>query len=617
MRFLSPLPFVTAAALLVAACGESSTGPQRVDEADATQSVARSHLLPCTDVTLTTQDAVDIFHCSVVTGNLIIRNISDLTNVAGLSALTSVGGDLDIEINLALASIVGLSALTSVGGRLFINASNALTNVNGLSALTSVGGELNINSNAALTNVDDLLALTSVGGDLIIIGNAALANVNGLSAVTSVGGRLQFVLNAALTNIDGLSLLTSVGGDLIIVRNAALTSLNGLSLLTSVVGSLIITHNAALTNVAGLSLLTSVGGNLTIGANAALANVNGLSAVTSVGGNLGVGGTGLTNIDGLSALTSVGGGLIIANTAGLTDIDGLSLLTSFGGQVIIFNNAALTNIDGLRSLTSVGGDLDIHGNMVLANCTVGLSALLAADGVTGSITISNNATGCSSVAEIASATPSGMDVVVTPVDATTGETRPVTLTFDNVTGSGATTVTSSDPNDEPPLPTQFQLGAPATIFDIETTATFTGSVEVCFDYSGVTYGNENVLKLLHYDGAAWVDVTTSLDTDADIICGSVTALSPFAVAQDMVEELLQAILEEVLDLEGLNGNVTGSLVRKLDNALASWDRRNENAAINQLQAFVNEIEALVLSGRLDAGNDIIGLAQVVIDVLGG
>ena len=521
MRFLSPLPFVTAAALLVAACGESSTGPQRVDEADATQSVARSHLLPCTDVTLTTQDAVDIFHCSVVTGNLIIRNISDLTNVAGLSALTSVGGDLDIEINLALASIVGLSALTSVGGRLFINASNALTNVNGLSALTSVGGELNINSNAALTNVDDLLALTSVGGDLIIIGNAALANVNGLSAVTSVGG------------------------------------------------------------------------------------------------NLGVGGTGLTNIDGLSALTSVGGGLIIANTAGLTDIDGLSLLTSFGGQVIIFNNAALTNIDGLRSLTSVGGDLDIHGNMVLANCTVGLSALLAADGVTGSITISNNATGCSSVAEIASATPSGMDVVVTPVDATTGETRPVTLTFDNVTGSGATTVTSSDPNDEPPLPTQFQLGAPATIFDIETTATFTGSVEVCFDYSGVTYGNENVLKLLHYDGAAWVDVTTSLDTDADIICGSVTALSPFAVAQDMVEELLQAILEEVLDLEGLNGNVTGSLVRKLDNALASWDRRNENAAINQLQAFVNEIEALVLSGRLDAGNDIIGLAQVVIDVLGG
>ena len=71
---------------------------------------------------------------------------------------------------------------------------------------------------------------------------------------------------------------------------------------------------------------------------------------------------------------------------------------------------------------------------------------------------------------------------------------------------------------------------------IETTATFTGSVEICIDYSGVSYGNESNLKLLHFDDVllVWDDVTTSLDTLNDIICGSVTSFSPFLVAESNV-----------------------------------------------------------------------------------
>jgi len=44
-----------------------------------------------------------------------------------------------------------------------------------------------------------------------------------------------------------------------------------------------------------------------------------------------------------------------------------------------------------------------------------------------------------------------------------------------------------------------------------------------------------------------------------------------------------------------------------------------NAVVNQLQAFINEIEALIVSGSLEQPgvDEIIGLAQFVIDELGG
>jgi probable HAF family extracellular repeat protein len=133
-----------------------------------------------------------------------------------------------------------------------------------------------------------------------------------------------------------------------------------------------------------------------------------------------------------------------------------------------------------------------------------------------------------------STTPTGDDVSVEPNDETTGQPAPVAITFDNVTGGGETTVTSGTMGQggSPPAPGGFRLGAPSTFYHVETTATFSGSVTLCFNYSGASYGNENNLKLLHYETGAWTDVTTSLDTANNIICGSVTSLSPFLVAEE-------------------------------------------------------------------------------------
>ena len=133
------------------------------------------------------------------------------------------------------------------------------------------------------------------------------------------------------------------------------------------------------------------------------------------------------------------------------------------------------------------------------------------------------------------ATLTGNSVDVKPVDAATGVEAPIQLTFSSVVARGITTVDEREFDGSasaPPPPTGFRLGTPDTYYDIRTTATFGGAIKVCIDYSSVSYGNESELRLMHRraDGV-WEDATTSLDTNANIICGSVFSLSPFVVAE--------------------------------------------------------------------------------------
>ncbi len=129
-------------------------------------------------------------------------------------------------------------------------------------------------------------------------------------------------------------------------------------------------------------------------------------------------------------------------------------------------------------------------------------------------------------------TLAGQGVVVQPVDLATG-TSPVTLTFANVTTSGNTTLTTTA---SPPPPAGFKLGNPPTHYELATTASFDGGVKVCINYSGISFQNGADLKLFHFEDTnndsvadTWEDRTVSLDTTGNIICGSVTSLSPFAI----------------------------------------------------------------------------------------
>jgi hypothetical protein len=131
-----------------------------------------------------------------------------------------------------------------------------------------------------------------------------------------------------------------------------------------------------------------------------------------------------------------------------------------------------------------------------------------------------------SVPTINTPTPPGPDITVQPVDSTTA-TTPVTLTFDTVSGAGDTSVTTSATG--PMTPSAFTLGDPPVFYDISTTAAFSGSITVCIDTSGISFPGGNGPRLLHFENGAWVDVTTSVQ--GSTVCGQVSSLSPFTVAQ--------------------------------------------------------------------------------------
>jgi hypothetical protein len=133
--------------------------------------------------------------------------------------------------------------------------------------------------------------------------------------------------------------------------------------------------------------------------------------------------------------------------------------------------------------------------------------------------------------ELVTNTPTGGDVPVTPVDATTGQT-PATIVFDSVDQPGQTTLASSGTG--PELPEGFRLGEPATYYNISTTASFSGSVLVCVNYTGVSFADESALVLLHAVGGIWQDITASRNPATKTICGNTTSFSPFAVVEPSI-----------------------------------------------------------------------------------
>lgn len=124
------------------------------------------------------------------------------------------------------------------------------------------------------------------------------------------------------------------------------------------------------------------------------------------------------------------------------------------------------------------------------------------------------------------ATEAGSNVEVALSDL--GANAPaISLTFDNVSSSGVTTVAPVESG--PPPPEGLRLGEQTVYYDFNTTATFSGPVDLCFNYTGMNVGNEAELKLFHFVNDVWTDVTTSLDTQNNIICGQASSFSFFAL----------------------------------------------------------------------------------------
>jgi len=127
-------------------------------------------------------------------------------------------------------------------------------------------------------------------------------------------------------------------------------------------------------------------------------------------------------------------------------------------------------------------------------------------------------------------TMTGDDVAVTAgATLPNGSSTVVSATFDNVTAGGSTTATASSSG--PAAPKDFRLGVPPLYYDISTSAIFTGNVTLCFSWQEGQFQREAGIRLFHYQNAAWIDVTTSLDTTGNRVCGQVSSLSPFVLAE--------------------------------------------------------------------------------------
>jgi probable HAF family extracellular repeat protein len=121
-------------------------------------------------------------------------------------------------------------------------------------------------------------------------------------------------------------------------------------------------------------------------------------------------------------------------------------------------------------------------------------------------------------------TPAGSNEVVQPLDTTTGGSQ-VALSFSTVTQGGFTGLTTSTSGPTPPA--GFSLGSPPVYYSLTTTASFTGPITICINYAGITFSSAP--QLFHFENNSWVNVTTSTNTATQIVCGSVTSLSPFAL----------------------------------------------------------------------------------------
>ncbi|MBM4448804.1 MAG: PKD domain-containing protein [Chloroflexi bacterium] len=133
-----------------------------------------------------------------------------------------------------------------------------------------------------------------------------------------------------------------------------------------------------------------------------------------------------------------------------------------------------------------------------------------------------------------------------------------TVTFPDVLESGTTTMTTSTENPVDPTPSDFYV-IEGKFIEITTTASYGGLITVGISYDETQVSNEASLRLFHWNGSAWEDVTTSVDTVGNIVYGQVTSLSPFFIGEPAVAPVADAggpYLTQVGYSVGLDGSAS-------------------------------------------------------------
>jgi YD repeat-containing protein len=112
----------------------------------------------------------------------------------------------------------------------------------------------------------------------------------------------------------------------------------------------------------------------------------------------------------------------------------------------------------------------------------------------------------------------------------TADANGVTTRFTTVTNGGTTSIAPFNPSSVGVLPNGSQLVGDSAAFNISTTATTQGSIELCFNgyfnTDSLTFAR---LRILHNENGAWVNRTTTSDLASRTVCSTVSSIGQFAV----------------------------------------------------------------------------------------
>ena len=333
------------------------------------------------DITLRSQAEVNALvlpaNVTTIQGNVTIGSssgmMSDISDLSPLVAITEITGNVVVQLNL-VSNLMGLNQLQSIGGDFKVSSNEDLTSLGDFTALQSIGGTFQVSNNAVLTSLGDFSTLQTIGGDFVVgeydAGNAVLTSLGNFTALQTIEGDFDVHYNDDLISLGDFTALKTIGGWFDVYGNDDLTSLGNFTALQTIGGDFDVYDNDDLTSLGNFSALQTVGDYFDVYDN-----------------------DDLTSLGDFTALQSIGGVFGVVDNAVLTSLGAFPMLTSIGSSDEI-------------PVSSTGAEEDdvsivVEGNDLLQDCCV-LTTFLsgATNAVSGQVFINDNATGCSSEAEI-------------------------------------------------------------------------------------------------------------------------------------------------------------------------------------------------------------------------
>jgi hypothetical protein len=336
-------------------------------------------------IEITSQAQIDSFQadypgCTSVEGTVEI-NGDDISNLNGLSVLTTIGESLYISNNDILTDISGLSSLTHVTGALLISTNPLLTSFSGLENLSSVEGDVFISNNVILNDISAIGNIDAANvQELRITGNVELATCdipficNYLADPT---GKVTIHNNAPgcenpteIATACGISMPCLPFGDYYFYSQAEIDAFPTIYPGCTDLMGLVHIDGDDISNLAALSQVHSIGGTLEIHYNNLLTSLAGLDGLVSVGAAVSIAGNPLlTDISALSNLdTSSITYLVINGNTLLSECDITAFCDYLNGTFGAAHNSIQNNNDGCKSRAEI-----------LAECTVGVKEIIPAE----------------------------------------------------------------------------------------------------------------------------------------------------------------------------------------------------------------------------------------------